>query len=267
MKAYLAELIHAAPTPADGRNVVREYLQARILGSLQKAGAMIPLAFYGGTALRFLFASARYSEDLDFALEQSRDYYDFRAYLHTIQSTFTAEGYKTVIKVNDHKTVHSAFIRFPGLLYEVGLSPHPDEALAVKLEVDTLPPTGAGLETSVIRRHILLHLQHHDRPSLLAGKLHALLQWPYLKGRDVYDLIWYLSDPTWPAPNLTLLNNALQQTGWAGSALTEATWRDAVHERLSTVSWAQVVDDVRPFLPLETDPSLLTQETLEKVLR
>ena len=31
-----------------------------------------------------------------------------------------------------------------------------------------------------MRRHTLLHVQHHDRPSLLAGKLHAVLQrrWP-----------------------------------------------------------------------------------------
>jgi predicted nucleotidyltransferase component of viral defense system len=28
---------------------------------------MIPLAFHGGTALRFLFSHGRYSEDLDFA--------------------------------------------------------------------------------------------------------------------------------------------------------------------------------------------------------
>ena len=54
MKDYLADLVRASPTPAHGRNVAREYLQARILGALQRAGAMIPLAFHGGTALRFL---------------------------------------------------------------------------------------------------------------------------------------------------------------------------------------------------------------------
>ena len=42
MKAYLATLVGAAPTPAHGRNVAREHLQARILGTLQRAGAMIP---------------------------------------------------------------------------------------------------------------------------------------------------------------------------------------------------------------------------------
>ena len=43
MREYLAQLVRASPTPAQARNVVREYLQARILGCLQRAGAMIPL--------------------------------------------------------------------------------------------------------------------------------------------------------------------------------------------------------------------------------
>lgn len=62
MKAYLTQHISSAPSALHGRNLVREYLQARILESLQRAGAMIPLAFHGGTALRFLFDIPRYSE-------------------------------------------------------------------------------------------------------------------------------------------------------------------------------------------------------------
>ncbi len=264
MKPYLADLVRAAPTPAHGRNAAREYLQARILGALQRAGAMIPLAFHGGTALRFLYATARYSEDLDFALERPAEGYDFRAYLRAIQAELTAEAYRVEVKVNDQKIVHSAWLRFAGLLYELGLSPHRDEVLAVKIEVDTRPPAGAGLTTTVVRRHILLHLQHHDRASLLAGKLHAVLQRPYLKGRDLYDLVWYLSDPTWPAPNLTLLNNALQQTGWPGEVLTASTWRAAVRERLAAVDWTQAAADVRPFL--EPGATLVTEAMVREVV-
>ena len=267
MKEYLTSLVRIEPTPAQGRNVVREYLQARILGSLQRAGAMIPLAFHGGTALRFLYATPRYSEDLDFALEHSHDQYDFRAYLRAIRSELTAEGYTLDLKVNDRKVVHSAFIRFRGLLYELGLSPHQNVVLSVKIEVDTNPPTGAGLATTVIRRHVPLRLQHHDQTSLLAGKLHAILQRPYVKGRDIYDLLWYISDPTWPAPNLTLLNNALRQTGWIEASLTEDTWPEAVRRRLQTVDWSQVAADVRPFLETGADIKLLTRENLEGLLK
>jgi hypothetical protein len=266
MKEYLAELVQASPTPMQARNTMREYLQARILGALQRAGAMSPLAFHGGTALRFLYASARYSEDLDFALERVHQPYDFRGYLRAIQTEFAVEGYDLSVRVSDQKTVHSAFVRFSGLLYEFGLSPHHDEKLAVKLEVATNPPAGAGLATTVVRRHVMLQFQHHDRASLLAGKLHALLQRPYVKGRDVYDLLWFLSDPAWPPPNLVMLNNALQQTGWAGAPLTEETWRPAVRARLQGAVWDQVVADVRPFLESSANLDLVTPDNLMRVL-
>jgi hypothetical protein len=46
MKDYLVDLVRRA-TPSQARNIAREYLQARILESLQRSGAMIPLAFHG----------------------------------------------------------------------------------------------------------------------------------------------------------------------------------------------------------------------------
>jgi predicted nucleotidyltransferase component of viral defense system len=83
MKVYLASLIQEAPTPAHGHHIALEYLQARILAAMQQAGAMIPLAFHGGTALRFLYKLPRYSEDLDFALERAKGQYQFRVYLES----------------------------------------------------------------------------------------------------------------------------------------------------------------------------------------
>ena len=115
MKEYLAELVKDFPSPEQGRNLAREYLQARILASLQRSGAMVPLAFHGGTALRFSYAHGRYSEDLDFALEGDGKDYDFHRYLKTIRNDLTPEGYAVELKVKDSRTVHSAFVRFPGL--------------------------------------------------------------------------------------------------------------------------------------------------------
>ncbi|MDW8311003.1 MAG: nucleotidyl transferase AbiEii/AbiGii toxin family protein, partial [Verrucomicrobiales bacterium] len=136
----------------------------------------------------------------------------------------------------------------------------------VRIELDTRPPAGAGLATSIVRRHVTLHLQHHDRASLLAGKLHAFLARRWLKGRDVFDLLWYLADRSWPPPNLTLLNNALAQTGWRGPALTTQNWRALVAERVNRADWSNVVSDVRPFLERERDAEMLTRTNLLQLL-
>ena len=204
---------------------------------------------------------------LGFCLEQRSDLYDFRKYLRAVQNDLRAENYQVEIRVNDSRVVHSALIRFSGLLYELELSPHRSEVLAIKLEVDTNPPAGAGLATTVVRRHTLLNLSHHNKESLLAGKLHAILQRSYAKGRDLYDLLWYLSDPTWPEPNLQLLNNALVQSGWTGETATETNWRKIVWDRLAGLEWRQIVQDVRPFLEQEAETELLTAVTFSQLLR
>ncbi len=266
MKPYLVGLVRDSKDLAHAKNQVREALQASILGSLQRAGGMIPLAFHGGTALRFLYSIRRFSEDLDFALERKDRDYDFRSLLGAIRRDMTREGYAVELKVNDRKVVHSAFVRFPGLLHELGISPHPTEILAIKLEVDTRPPAGAGLRTSLVRKHVTLQLQHHDRASLLAGKLHAVLQRSYTKGRDLYDLIWYLSDRGWPSPNLELLNNALRQSAWDGLPMTNETWREQVRSRIAGFDWQRAVDDLDPFVESPEEIDLITRENALRLL-
>lgn len=266
MKDYLQQLISERPAGLLERDVVREYLQARILQSLQDSGAFLNWAFHGGTALRFLYSIPRYSEDLDFALVDLKRSHRFRDYLAKMKTKFEAENYTVGLKVNDRKTVVSGFVRFPGLLYELGISSHRTEVISVKVELDTNPPTGAVTATSLIRRYVTLNLLHHDKASLLAGKLCAIMTRRYTKGRDLYDLIWYLADRTWPSPNLVLLNSALSQTCWAGPVITGLNWRQFVAERLKKMDWDRVLDDVRPFLERQGDLKLLTRENVLQLL-
>ena len=266
MKDHLRQLV-GGHGPLRGRNIAREYLQARILGAFQRAGAMTSLAFHGGTSLRFLFGLPRYSEDLDFALEGDISRCDRRRHLRAVRAELSTEGYRVELRMREHRAVHSAFVRFPGTLYEIGLSPHPGQVLAVKVEVDTNPPAGATMDTTLVRRHETLRLFHHDRASLLAGKLHAVLQRPYTKGRDLYDLVWYLSDPDWPPPNLALLNAALRQTGWTGMEMAARNWRNAVAERLDRLDWNRAASDVRPFLERDEDAELVDRNKALRLLR
>ena len=174
---------------------MREYLQIRILQSLQGAGAYGSLAFHGGTALRILYQLPRYSEDLDFALERNPEDYNFQGYLRRIERDFAAEAYALDLKVSEKRVVHKAFVRFRGLLHELRLSGHKSEVLAVKIEVDTRPPTGAELMTTALQQPAQIHIQHHHPITLFSGKMHTVLQRAYPKGRDLFDLWWYLTQP------------------------------------------------------------------------
>ena len=125
---------------------------------------------------------------------------------------------------------------------------------------------GAGLTITTIRQYATLRIQHHDQASLLAGKMHVVLQRRFDKGRDMYDLLWYFSDRTWPQPNLVMLNNALTQTGWEGEKFTQDNWKTLLLEKLRTVQWSQIRNDVRPFVESTENIQLLTLATFENLL-
>ncbi len=266
MKDLLLAAVRDEPDALRKRNRAREFLQARILLSLQDRGAFSNWAFVGGTALRFLYDLPRYSEDLDFSLRTPGDEVRFTPILRAVVSDLDAEAYEVEARIREKRTVSTAMVKFRGLLYELGISPHRDEAFAVRVEIDANPPAGAGFSTRLVRKHYLLNLMQYDRASLLAGKLHAVLAREYTKGRDLYDLMWYLSAPAWPEPNVVLLNNALQQTGWDDDELTDETWRHVVSNHLRSVDWKRAKDDLAPFLERSRELAFIESKTFENLL-
>jgi predicted nucleotidyltransferase component of viral defense system len=266
MKSLLLNTLQEEPDALRKRNRVREFLQARILLSLQDQGAFAHWAFVGGTALRFLYDLPRYSEDLYFSLRAPDADTRFVSILRAVKSDLAAEAYDVEVRVREQRAVATAMIKFRGLLHELALSPHRDETFAVKVEIDTNPPAGADFATRLVRKHYLLNLMQYDQASLLAGKLHAVLTRNYTKGRDLYDLMWYLAARDWPEPNLNLLNHALGQTGREGERLTEHSWRPTVAARLQDVDWKQARDDVAPFLERSQELALIEPTTFERLL-
>lgn len=266
MKDRALEIVAARPPAVDGRNVLREYVQSRVLGALQEAGGFVPLAFMGGTALRFLYRIPRFSEDLDFTLERDPGTFSFAKTLRRIEGVLAREGYALRVRTNERGVVAKAMLGFVGLAAEAGLTPHADEVLWVKVEVDTEPPAGAELEVTLVDRFGPLRLQHHDLRSLFAGKIAAVLAREYTKGRDIYDLVWYLSREDRPEPNAVLLANALAQT--APSVVDEAArdWRAALADRLGAVDWVDARRDVGPFLEQARDIDLIDSGTLLALL-
>ena len=71
-----------------------------------------------------------------------------------------------------------------------------EESIQIKLEVDVDPPM--GFETEMIEMHkpSVFYVKSYALPDLFAGKMSALLARAWkgrIKGRDWYDLVWYVA--------------------------------------------------------------------------
>lgn len=277
MKAEALALIENVPDPALKLNLLREYLQTLVLLSLHESKAFQSLSFVGGTSLRFLYGLRRFSEDLDFSLEQSGQY-DLQRWLGKIRRDLEYAGFSVTVTANDRKNVHVAWVRTAELLQAAGLAAVPRQNLSIKLEIDTHPPAGAGLENTIVNRRfavlatgdqvqgrsLMFAVRHHDLPSLLSGKIHALCTRQFLKGRDWYDLVWFrtLQTPRLQ-PNLVLLQNALDQTrsGWKADQ-----WSEGIKKKLDLLDQEALRRDVGPFLEQHSDLDWLTKENIRQVL-
>ena len=174
-------------------------------------------------------------------------------------------GFDLTLKWNDRKTVHLSWIRVAGILAESGLTGRPEQKLSIKLEIDTRPPAGAVSLTEIVTRHIMFSVRHHDLPSLMARKIHALCTRGYSKGRDWYDLLWYRTQRPPVEPNLIMLQNALDQTEGLG-AVDGSRWTRHLLQRIGTLDTSRLASDVRPFLERPADADLLAARNFRSVL-
>ncbi|MFT5387868.1 MAG: putative nucleotidyltransferase component of viral defense system [Candidatus Omnitrophota bacterium] len=265
MKEHLLKLVRDTHVENDKLNIMREYLQAYALRALQDQGGFKYYAFIGGTALRFLYDLPRFSEDLDFYQVNQPDI-SFVDTLKYIKQEFVLAGYDLEVKHRD-KVVQTASFKFKGLLYETGLSPLKEQVFSIKMDVDTNPPEGAVLETKIVNKFFPISFLSFDLASLLAGKMHALLYRKYTKGRDYYDLSWYLSRYKDLSPNIELLKNALIQTHWEGEIPQSDNWRDFLSRVVEAADWDKIVKDVSPFLENQSDMNVLTKENVLSIVR
>lgn len=264
MKDIFLAIMAQEENPVQKLNRAREYIQALALKSLGEAGAFANISFVGGTALRFLYELPRFSEDLDFSLENNVGYSPEK-WLLKLKNDYSYNGYDVNITFNDKKTVQVAWIRIAHLLYEAGLAGKKDTNLSIKIEIDTRPPDGARTETRLVNRHFIFALRHHDLPSLMAGKIRAIITRKFCKGRDWYDLFWYLARRPPVRPNIIFLDNALLQQQ---ELLPEkADWPRLLEEKTRTLDLEVIKKDIEPFLENPAEADLLKPEILFEMLK
>lgn len=249
-------------TTTDAENALKEIIQEIALLGLYRAKFFEKAAFYGGTALRILYALPRFSEDLDFTLMQPDRNFSLKPYFSAVVKELEAYGFQTEIESvqkNVASEVASAFIKANTKTHvlqiqtaqSLNLKANPDAKLKIKFEVDTDPVTDFSYEARYLLAPTSFSIITLQKPDLFAGKLHAMLYRQgknRIKGRDFYDYVWYLKTKT--PVELTYLREKAIQSGHATAKdlLDLEQLKHAIFSRIDTVDFAKAKDDVMPFI-------------------
>ncbi|MFH0762290.1 MAG: nucleotidyl transferase AbiEii/AbiGii toxin family protein [Candidatus Omnitrophota bacterium] len=244
-------------------NKTREYLQIITLKILADKNYFENMAFVGGTALRVLFNLRRFSEDLDFSLVKKGGF-DFTRLCSQLSREFTLYNVETEIAPKIERNVQSAWLKFPGLLSRIGLSNLKSQKLSIKIEVDTNPPAGWRLQSSIVNKVYIFNIAHFDLASLFSTKLHACFYRNFTKGRDFYDFVWYISRKT--KPNFKLLNNAIRQTNANALSVNERNFKKFLLLRLEKIDFRVVKKDVERFLEDKNEVNCLELKPIQNTI-
>jgi len=153
--------------------------------------------FLGGTSIRIVHNSTRFSEDLVFDNLLGLNQKDFSLIGDTIQYKLSLEGYQVEIKNIMKASAYCCYVKFPGLLYEQNISGHKKEKILIQL--DTEPQNYEYLPDKFLldKFGIFRYINVTPLPLLMAQKICACFHRKRAKGRDFFDVV-FLSSKTMP---------------------------------------------------------------------
>ena len=190
-------------------NFLREYIQYLVLNFLYNQKIYKKLVFKGGSCLRICFGLPRLSEDLDFDYSKQQ----INIFLLKEMEKYLQEEIKSKyfpLLETKKQSTKRLYLKFP-LLHNLGLAQKPEsDKLYLKIETDDQILPKAKFELTPISKFgFNFILRHYDLPTLMAGKIQAVLSRLWfkgekqeidIKGRDFYDLFWFLEngiEPNW----------------------------------------------------------------------
>jgi len=235
------ESFYPEPLKPFKRNLLREYLQYKILETIYDSEFGTKLVFMGGTAIRIVHANTRFSEDLDFDnLGLSPD--EFGRLTRLIQRKLELEGYETEIK-NVFRKAFTCEIKILGVLFAYGLSGHRQEKLLIKLNTG-----GQGfsylLDKIILNKFdVFLRINVVPVDILLAQKIYAVFNRRRPVGRDFYDIVYLLGKAR---PNIDYLRSKLM----IGDG---ADLKRRLLERCGELDFEILAKEVKPFLFVPAD--------------
>jgi len=173
------------------KNLLREYLQYKILQIIFDSKYANKFFFLGGTALRIVYNNPRFSEDLDFDnFELGKE--EFGLLTDLVKKGLELEGYKVEVR-NVYKGAYRCYIKIPGLLFDSGLSGYEEEKIL--LQLDTAPHRFSYKQERVILNKFDVFTEINVTPLdiILAQKIFAIFNRKAMKGRDFFDVIFLFS--------------------------------------------------------------------------
>ena len=249
-------------TTEEVKAALKEILQSIVLVGLSRSGFFNKASFYGGTALRIFYGLNRYSEDLDFTLNEKDENFNFEQYFKTINEVALSYGLELEISYKTKKIdtpIESAFAKLNTYQTLIKLKVnsnltkylHKDELMKVKFEVDCYPSLGFNVESKWLDNPEYASVNVLDLPSLFAGKIHAILCRTYknnVKGRDYYDFLFFIRKRV--KPNLEFLKNKLIETGklTINDEFNTDIVKQMLINKIKTVDFAQIKNDAQKFI-------------------
>ncbi len=203
----LAEIRQSYPAELHSKSafLLREYLQCKILELIFESRFAQKFAFLGGTCLRIVHGNQRFSEDLDFDNFNLSEN-DFEAVSDLIRTGLERQGYRVEIK-NVIRGAFHCYIRFPGILFETGLSGHQEARILINLDTE---PQGFDFEPNLLylnRFDVFTGIRTTPLDLLLSQKFLAMTNRRQPKGRDFFDAVFLLGKTR---PNYPFLEKRLQ---------------------------------------------------------
>jgi len=218
------------------RNLLREYLQFKILETIYDTGFGRKLIFMGGTAIHLVHGNTRFSEDLDFdnrGLEKS----DFDSLTTAVKMTLSRMGYKVECR-NVYRSAFRSYLKFSDILYELKISGHRQEKL--NIQIDTEPQKFEYEPDRFILNKFDVFQRISVVPSdiLLAQKIYCIFSRPRSMGRDFYDSVFLLGKTN---PNMDYLREKMGIKN--GKEL-----KSQLMTKCESINFAKLAKDVEPFL-------------------
>ncbi|MGE5352789.1 MAG: nucleotidyl transferase AbiEii/AbiGii toxin family protein [Acidobacteriota bacterium] len=223
------------------RNILREYLQYKILQIIFDSEYSSRLSFMGGTCLRIVFGTNRFSEDLDFD-NFGMTAGEFDLLSDIVSRQLEEEGYSVEIRTV-HKGAFRCYIRIPGLLFDNKLSGFQEEKILIQLDTEAQKVDYKPDQFILNRFDIISKIFYSPQNILLSQKFWAILNRKMLKGRDFYDVMFLLGIAK---PDFRYLEIK------AGIRNVRQL-QERLLSRIEGTDFKQLIKDVSPFLINQSD--------------